>query len=101
MTDTAPELNAAQMKTFGQRLLSLFTTHKTDRKAAEEKWLKNMRQFRGIYDPEVVIPSDCSRAYPKLTRKVVIGTVARLMQMLWPQTEKNYGVTNSAMPSLS
>lgn len=100
MSDTAPVLNEGQMQTFGQRLYSLFTTHRTDRKAAEEKWLKNMRQFRGIYDPEVVIPADRSKAYPKLTRKVVIGTMARLMQMLWPQTEKNYSVKNSPMPSL-
>ncbi len=101
MADTVPELNEEQMKSLGHRLQSLFLVHKTDRKAAEEKWLKNMRQFRGIYDPDVVIPADCSKAYPKLTRRVVIGTMARLMQMLWPQTEKNYSVQPSPMPSLS
>lgn len=100
-TVPTPQIDEAKLNDLGTRLQSLFIVHRTDRKAAEEKWLKNMRQFRGIYDPDVVIAKDCSRAYPKLTRKVVIGTMARLMQMLWPQTEKNYSVSNSPMPSLN
>lgn len=100
MADVVPTIDESKMDALGARLFALFGVHETDRKAAEEKWLRNLRQYRGIYDPDVVIPPDCSKAYPKLTRKVIIGTVARLMQMLWPQTEKNYGVTNSPMPSL-
>ena len=98
-----PVINEEQLNSFGTRLFALFGIHETDRKAAEDRWLKNMRQFRGIYDPEILalIDADKSKAYPKLTRKVVIGTVARLMQMLWPQTEKNYGVRNSPIPDLS
>ena len=103
MSDTIPTIDEEKLNAFGVRLFALFGIHEADRKAAEELWLRNMRQFRGIYDPEVLalIPADCSKAYPKLTRKVVIGTVARLMQMLFPQTEKNYGCKNSPMPSLS
>lgn len=96
-----PTIDDVKLNSFGSSLFALFGTHKTDRKAAEEHWLRNLRQFRGIYDPEVIIPSDCSRAYPKLTRWKVIGTVARLMQMLFPQTEKNYGIKQSAMPDLA
>ena len=104
MTDTiTPTLDEAALKNFGQRLFKLFEVHETDRKDAEQRWLKSLRQFRGIYDPEVLrlIGSDQSKAYPKVTRWKVIGTVARLMQMLFPQTEKNFGVHNSPMPSLS
>lgn len=98
-----PVISESKLNDFGVRLFTLFELHETDRKAAEDRWLQNMRQFRGIYDPEVLalIPKDCSKAYPKLTRKVVIGTVARLMQMLFPQTEKNYGIKNSPIPDLS
>lgn len=96
-------LNEKSMTDLGQRLSSLWDIHKNDRKAAEEKWLQNLRQFRGIYDPEILskIPTDRSKAYPKLTRWKIIGTVARLMQMLFPQTEKNYGLSPSALPNLS
>lgn len=98
-----PVIDEAKLNAFGIRLFNLFETHKSDRKAVEEHWLRNLRQFRGIYDPEILsmIPSDCSKAYPKLTRWKVIGTVARLMQMLFPQTERNYGIKPSPMPDLS
>ena len=102
MADMVPALNEEGMKKLGASMRSLFEQHEKDRKAAEDRWLQNLRQFRGIYDPEVskMIPEGFSRAYPKLTRWKVIGTVARLMQMLFPQTEKNYGVTASPIPDL-
>ena len=65
-----PILNDAALQAFGARLFNLYGIHKTDRKAAEEQWLRNLRQFRGIYDPQILsmIPSDRSKAYPKMTR---------------------------------
>ena len=97
------ELNEQDLIKLGQRLSGLFKQYEGDRKAAEDRWLRNLRQFRGIYDPEILamIPKNCSKAYPKLTRWKVIGTVARLMQMLWPQTEKNWGIKPSPLPDLS
>lgn len=104
MTDaSAPVFNEANMKTFGIRMNTLFGTYSADRRPIEEQWLRNLRQFRGIYDPEIEarIPSDQSKAYPKITRSKVIGTVARLMEMMFPQTEKNWGITTSPIPDLS
>ena len=103
MTDTLPVLDESKLQSLGTRIFSLYRTHMLDRKPAEERWLRNLRQFRGVYDPEVLamIPKDMSKAYPKLTRWKVIGTVARLMQMLFPQTEKNYGIKPSPLPDLS
>ena len=94
-------LSEEKLKQFGQRLFSKWEQHRDDRKAAEDHWLQNLRQFRGIYDPEVIIPKNRSRAYPKVTRWKVIGTIARLMQMLFPQSEKNYGINASPLPNLS
>lgn len=107
MNQTAPlppALDPAGLKLLGQRLYSrLWPTHVSDRRAIEERWLKNLRQVRKIYDPEVLsmIAADQSKAYPGLTAWMVRGTIARLMQMLFPQTEKNYGVRPSSMPDLS
>lgn len=103
MSDNIPQIDESKLDDYGTRLFNLFLLHEADRKSAEERWLQNMRQFRGIYDPDIrsMIPDDCSKAYPKLTRKVVVGTGARLMQMLFPQTEENFGVKNSPMPDLS
>ena len=103
MTDTIPTIDETQLNSLGTTLFRAYTMYQNDRKPAEERWLQNLRQYRGIYDPEVLamIGKDQSKAYPKLTRKVVIGTVARLMQMLFPNTERNYGVRASPIPDLS
>lgn len=98
-----PTINEADIQTFGTRLFNLFVVHKSDRKAVEDTWLQKLRMYRGIYDPEVLalIGADQSKAYPKMARWKIIGTCARLMQMLFPQTEKNYGITPSPLPDLS
>jgi hypothetical protein len=103
METAIPTIDEAKLNDFGTRLFALWGTHVSDRKAVEEKWMKNLRQFRGIHDPEILalIDKDKSKAFPRMTRWKVIGTVARLMQMLWAGTEKNYGVDASALPDLS
>lgn len=96
-----PILNEDRLNAYGVELFKTFGTYETDRKMVEEKWLKALRQYRGIYDAEVNIPADRSRAYPRLTAWMVKGTIARLMQIAFPNTEKIYGVKPSAMPDLS
>lgn len=99
----APQIDKTRMTKLGEELRSKFETYESDRKPKEEQWLKNLRQFRGIYDPEIEsrIAADRSKAYPKLTRQKVIGTVARLMEMLFPRTEKNWNIAPSPLPNLS
>ena len=104
MADTLPPvINHAKLNDLGVRLFGVFSNYESDRRMIEERWLRNLRQVRKIYDPEVLamIPADRSKAYPGITQWMVRGTIARLMQMLWPQTEDNYGVNASPMPDLS
>ena len=96
------ELDLNQMRALGQRLWSLFGDYKKDRRGLEDQWLKNLRQYKGIWDPEMErnFSDSQSRAYPRVTRQKVIGTVSRLMEMLFPQTEKNWGIIPSPMPDI-
>ena len=98
-----PIIDEAKLNKLGERLFATWPTYRDDRKAIEERWLRNLRQVRGIYDPEVLrmIPADKSKAYPKMTAWMVRGTIARLMQLLFPMTEKNFGVKESPLPDLS
>lgn len=98
-----PKLDPEGIKKLGVRLFAQFDQYQKDRYQAELQWLENIRQFRGIYDPEVAkrIEDDRSHAYPKITRTKCIGTIARLMEMLFPNTEKNWGVAPSPLPDLS
>jgi hypothetical protein len=98
-----PAVDQARMERLGIRMGEQFDQYKKDRRETEQQWLRNLRQVKGVYDPEIanVIPDDQSTAYPKITRTKVIGTVARLMEMLFPQTEKNWGIAPSPLPNLS
>ena len=96
-----PVVDDSKLAALGNRLFNIWDTHDTDRLAIEQRWLRNLRQVRKIYDAEVKIPSDRSKAYPGITQYMVRGTIARLLQMLFPMTEKNWGIKPSAMPDLS
>lgn len=100
---TIPVLDPAKIAAFGKVLYDRFLQYQKDRRETELQWLRNLRQFRGIYDPETerLIPVDQSHAYPKITRTKVVGTLSRLMEMMFPQTEKNWGVKESPLPDLS
>lgn len=98
-----PVMDYDQMKVIAMRLTGNWMNYKTDRRSKEEQWVRNARQFRGIYDPEIerYILADQSKAYPKITRTKVIGTLSRLMEMLFPQTEKNWAVKPGSAPELT
>jgi hypothetical protein len=49
----------------------------------------------------VQIDKNRSRAYPKLTRVKCVSMLARLMNLLFQASEKNWGVGPSAVPDLS
>lgn len=92
-----------KMKSLGQRLSKKFLEYESDRRLCELRWAKNARQFLGIYDPEVERSLDKTRsaAYPKLTRVKCVSMLSRLMNLLFPGSEKNWSVTNSKVPNLS
>ena len=74
----------------------------TDRQTLEQQWLVNLRQYRGVYDQEVLdrIPKDKSKAYPRDTRTKVRGHVAKMMEMMFPAQDRNWDLENSPYPSL-
>lgn len=95
--------NPRALEALGTMLSARFTQYASDRKLAELKWVKNARQFLGIYDPEIEasIDRNRSRAYPKLTRVKCVSMLSRLMNLLFQASDKNWGVAPSAVPNLS
>jgi len=103
IVEPAPVLNKEKIKSLGSKLASDFQMYEKDRRLAELQWTKNLRQYLGKYDDEVdrEIPKDKSRAYPKLTRVKVVSMVSRLMNLLFPSSEKCWEVGPSPVPNLS
>lgn len=98
----AQPVSAEALRALGSRLMGRFGQYESDRRIAEQKWIKNQRQFLGVYDPEIeaAIDKNRSRAYPKLTRVKCVSMLSRLMNLLFPVDDKNWAVCPSAVPDL-
>lgn len=84
-----------QIAAIGVRLLQEFGQAENDRRLTELRWLMDLRQFRGQYDPEVLakIGPNRSRAFVRKTRVKVNTVDSRIIDLLFPSnTEKNFTV---------
>jgi hypothetical protein len=93
----------APLAALGPRMLMEFAEAEADRRITELRWLMDLRQFRGQYDPEVLalIGPKRSRAFVRKTRVKVKTANSRVEDLLFPSgTEKNYEVDTSPKPSV-
>lgn len=95
--------NFDKLKQLGQRMGALFLEYERDRRLCELRWAKAARQFLGQYDPDIerMLEKTRSSAYPKLTRVKCVSMLSRLMNLLFPSSEKNWTVTCSKVPNLT
>lgn len=98
-----PPIDPSKLRNLGVLLASNFKTYENYRRQAELRWARNLRQFLGEYDPDVkkMLDADRSQAYPRTTRIKVVSMVSRLMNLLFPTSEKNWGIEPSPVPNLT
>lgn len=97
------QLNVATLRNLGAKYKGLFDRYASERQPAEQKWLRNLRQYLGIYDPEIErsLTAGGSRAYPRLTRMKCIAMLSRLMNLMFPGNEDNWELNASPSPEMS
>jgi hypothetical protein len=90
-------INSQALVQLAFELTRLFQQYANDRVLQEQKFIKNLRQYLGIYDPEIerALEPNQSRAYPRLTRVKCISMLARIMNMMFPGNEKNWELNAS------
>jgi len=86
-----------ELRMVGQKLDFLFRQYVSDRRIAELRWLRNERQYLGIYDPEIEkeLSVNRSKAYPRVTRVKCISVLSRLMNLMFPGNERNWEIKAS------
>jgi hypothetical protein len=72
---------------------------RSDRRQQELKFIRNLRQYLGLYDPEIEksLDPNRSKAYPRITRVKCISMLSRIMNLMYPGNEDNW--TLEASPS--
>lgn len=97
------QIKSSDLRQLGQNLSRVFTQYVSDRRIAELKWLRNLRQYLGIYDPEIekeLSPSR-SKAYPRVTRVKCISVLSRIMNLMFPGNERNWELRASPSADMS
>lgn len=91
------------LDTLGVTLLAEFAQAVLDRRETEQRWLTDLRQYRGLYDPgvEVQFGKNRSKAFVRLTRVKVKTANARVADLLFPTTsDRNWTAEPTAVPSV-
>lgn len=97
------QIKPEELRSLGQKLSKTFKQYASDRKLTEEKWLRNLRQYLGVYDPEIErqLSSNRSKAYPRITRVKCISVVSRIMNLMFPGNERNWELRASPSPDMN
>jgi hypothetical protein len=89
------------MSELGGKLRTIFADVQAKRSGYEKLWLQDLRQYKGLYDPEIKAKMDAKRsqAFIRETRTKVRTLDARVMDLLFPANgEKNWGIKPSPNP---
>jgi hypothetical protein len=92
-----------QLDSLGAVLLAEFAQAENARQDTEQRWLRDLRQYRGIYDPEVLalIGKNRSKAFVRATRVKVKTVDARVADLLFPNgTERTWTADPTPVPSV-
>jgi hypothetical protein len=96
------QIDTQVLNQLGNELKELFSQYSSDRRLTELKFMRNLRQYLGIYDPEVekLLDPSRSRAYPRITRVKCISMLSRIMNLMYPGNERNWELNASPSPEM-
>ena len=92
--------------TLGTDLKKEFDSAKSRRLGYEKLWLNDLRQYKGIYDPDVqarlATYPNRSKAFIRETRTKIRTLDSRLLDLLFPANgEKNWGINPTPNPEFT
>ena len=94
-----------RVQIFASRICRLANEEVSKRSPLETRWLADLRQYEGQYDAQTqaAIADDPTRSgvFANLTRRSVNAAEARIIDMLFPTDDKNWGIESTPVPELS
>lgn len=94
-----------EIANLGSRLTNVFQEYKDARKETENEWLKDLRQFMGQYEAEVLARLNESGARSKvfvgLTRTKVMAAYSRMIDLLFQYGDVYFAIHPTPIPQIS
>lgn len=96
---------AQSMQSLGSRLAGTFQEYKDARKETENEWLKDLRQYQGIYEPDVLARLNAasgsrSKVFVGLTRTKVMAAYSRIIDLLFQHGDVFFSVSPTPIPQI-
>jgi hypothetical protein len=104
MPERELSISEKKIKAIGKKLKGDFNETESRRQNfREDAWLEDLRQYKGIYDPEVLdkIGPVRSKVYPRYTRSKVQPLIAKLNDTLFPDNDRNWEILPTPKPEIS
>jgi len=86
------------------RLQALALKRQGEREPLEQRWLEDLTQYHGRYDAKTeanLVAAEKSQLNINLTRPKTDAMSARLMDLLFPTDDKNWGIQPTPVPELT
>jgi hypothetical protein len=103
--DSQQDSTVNNVDALGVEIRGMFNDIAAERRLWEQKWLKNLRQYKGIYEDatqKVLAKQERSEAYIRITRAKVKTMDSRTSDMLFPAgDEQNWQIEPTPEPELS
>ena len=93
-----------QLQALGLGLSKKFKDAERRRQPIENRWLEDLRQYHGKYDPSVessLIESESCALFLNITKPKTHAFSARIMDMVLPTDELNWGLEHTPVPEIS
>jgi hypothetical protein len=100
----SPDQYSERLQVLGSRLQVMVLDAVSTRGAIEDRWIKDMRQYQGEYEPNEINEmrkAKSSSIFANLTRNKTNAAEARLSDMLFPTDDRNWGIRPTPVPELS
>jgi hypothetical protein len=98
------EEQSAELSSFGARLKHLYTEYKDSRSEIEDEWIKDLRQYMGKYEPDVLAKLESqgnrSKVYVGLTRTKVMAAYSRVIDLVFQAGEPFFSLEPTPNPEI-
>jgi hypothetical protein len=112
MMGQAPGQNDESQRKMRERLMPIISELESTanervgkKRHIEQRWIEDLEQYHGKYDAETLKKlndrPERSKAYINLTRSKTDAMSARLLDLLFPTDDRNWGIGPTPVPSLT
>lgn len=103
--ETVQEPKASyELEGLGAKLADTFSSWKTSREEIEFQWLRDLRQFLGVYDAEIAEKMKQSgrksEVYVGITRTKVMAAYSKIIDLLFQRGDKPYSISPTPIPNI-